>query len=77
MSSEIFEQKDFIDLAQKVAVLEERMETMNERYDKNLALLREDLAKREVESSKRELRIILTIIGLFVVGISVQLYLGS
>ena len=47
------------------------METMNERYEKNLALQHEDLAKREVESSKRELRIILTIIGLFVVGISV------
>ena len=46
------------------------METMNERYEKILALQRED-------SAKRELRIILTIIGLFVAGISVQLYLGS
>ncbi|MCY3674521.1 MAG: hypothetical protein OXH65_09120 [Paracoccaceae bacterium] len=41
------EQSDFTVLDRKIAVLEGRMETMNERYDKGWALLREDLAKRD------------------------------
>ena len=47
------EQNGLAALARQVAVLEERMETMNERYDKGWALLREDLAKRDVEMAKR------------------------
>ena len=48
------EQNGFAALARQVAVLEERMETMNERYDKGWALLREDLAKRDAELAKRD-----------------------
>jgi len=48
------EQEGLVELARKVAVLEERMETMNERYDKGWALLREDLAKRDTEMAKRD-----------------------
>ena len=51
------------------------METMNERYEKSLALLREDMAKSQMESdrwilgySKRDIRLILTIVGMLVVG---------
>ena len=48
------EQNGLAALARQVAVLEERMETMNERYDKGWALLREDLAKRDTEMAKRD-----------------------
>ncbi|MCY4292611.1 MAG: hypothetical protein OXC72_12765 [Roseovarius sp.] len=48
------EQNGLAALAWQVAVLEERMETMNERYDKGWALLREDLAKRDVEMARRD-----------------------
>ena len=48
------EQNGLAALARQVAVLEERMETMNERYDKGWALLREDLAKRDVEMARRD-----------------------
>ena len=48
------EQNGLVALARQVAVLEERMETMNERYDKGWALLREDLAKRDVEMARRD-----------------------
>ncbi len=41
-------------LARQVAVLEERMNTMDERYDKGWALLREDMAKRDAEAAKRD-----------------------
>ena len=48
------EQKNWKSLRLKVAVMEERMETMNERYDKGWALLREDIAKRDTEMAKRD-----------------------
>ena len=38
------------DLARRLAVLEERMKTMDERYDRGWALLREDMAKRDMDS---------------------------
>ncbi len=41
-------------LARQVAVLKERMNTMDERYDKGWALLREDMAKRDAEAAKRD-----------------------
>ncbi len=46
------EQKNGESLRLKVAVMEERMETMNERYDKGLALLREDNAKRDTTNTR-------------------------
>ena len=48
------EQKNWESMRLKVAVMEERMETMNERYDKGWALLREDMAKRDTEMAKRD-----------------------
>ena len=67
------------------------METMNELNDKNMALIRaemakdrediaksfEDIAKRDAEASKRELSMIITIVGLLVAGICVQIFLVS
>ena len=46
------EQKNGESLRLKVAVMEERMETMNERYDKGWALLREDNAKRDTTNTR-------------------------
>ncbi len=50
------EQDELVNLARQMAVLEERMETMNERYDKGWKLLEakmgEDRAKRDTEFSK-------------------------
>lgn len=46
------EQAGLEDLRIKVAVVEERMETMNERYDKGWALLREDNAKRDTTNTR-------------------------
>lgn len=48
------EAPDTHQLARQLAVLEERMSTMDERYDKGWALLREDMAKRDAEAAKRE-----------------------
>jgi len=47
-------QDGLVKLDRQVAVLEERMNTMNERYDKGWSLLREDLAKRDAELAKRD-----------------------
>jgi len=47
-------QTDHVDLALNLAVLVERMNTMNERYDKGWALLREDLAKQNTEMARRD-----------------------
>ena len=41
-------------IARHLAVLEERMNTMDARYDKGWALLREDMAKRDAEAAKRD-----------------------
>ena len=46
------EQAGLEDLRIKVAVVEERMETMNERYDNGWALLREDNAKRDTTNTR-------------------------
>ena len=56
-------------LARQFAVLEERMKTMDERYDKGWALLREDMAKRDAESAKRETRMLLAVAGLVSFGV--------
>ncbi|MCY3675334.1 MAG: hypothetical protein OXH65_05160 [Paracoccaceae bacterium] len=57
------EQDGLVDLTRQLAVLEERMETMNERYDKgwklleakmaeDTARLREDIAKRDTANTR-------------------------
>lgn len=58
------EQHERARLSERLAVLEERMETMNERYDKGWALLREDMAKRDAEAARRETRLLLAVAGL-------------
>ena len=45
------------------------MKTMDERYDKGWALLREDMAKRDAEAAKREIRMLLAIAGLVSFGV--------
>jgi len=55
---------DPVELNERMARLEERMNTMNERYDKGWALLREDMAKRET-------RMLLAVAGM--VGLAVTI----
>ncbi len=71
---------EIYELAKQLAVLEERMETMSERYDKGWALLREDIAKRDaeaakrdVEAAKRETRLILAMAGMIAAGVALLL----
>ena len=74
------ERIDLHDLNLNLAVLEERMKTMDERYDKGWALLREDIAKRDQtqgrdlallreEFVKRETRLLLAVAGLISFGV--------
>jgi len=58
------EPTDSPELNERMARLEERMNTMNERYDKGWALLREDMAKRET-------RMLLAVAGM--VGLAVTI----
>ena len=62
---------DIHDLARQVAVLEERMKTMDERYDKGWALLREDMAKRDAEAAKRETRMLLAVAAIIGLGVAI------
>ena len=64
------------DLTRQLAVLEERMKTMDERYDKGWALLREDMAKRDAEAAKRETRMLLAIAAMIGLGIAVLGFTG-
>ena len=48
------EAPDIHELDRGLAVLEERMNTMDARYDKGWALLREDMAKRDAEAARRD-----------------------
>ncbi len=57
------------ELARRLAVLEERMKTMDERYDKGWALLREDMAKRDAEAAKRDKDNLRWQIGLWVAAV--------
>ena len=59
------------DLAVKMAQLEERMKTMQAEYKTDIAMLAADNAKRAEEAAKRETRIILTIGGLIVAGVTI------
>ena len=58
-------------LARQVAVLEERMKTMQAEYKTDIGRLAEDMAKRDTETAKRETRIIVTMVGLFVAAVTV------
>ena len=59
------------ELARRLAVLEERMKTMDERYDKGWALLREDMAKRDAEAAKRETRMLLAVAAIIGLGVAI------
>ncbi len=67
-----------VELATKLAVLEERMKTMQAEYKTDIARLAEDNAKRDVEAAKRdadaakrETRLIVTIAGLLAFAVAV------
>ncbi|MCY4315954.1 MAG: hypothetical protein OXC66_07545 [Roseovarius sp.] len=61
------EQNGLANLTRQVAVLEERMNAMNDSYDKGWKLieaqLREDSAKRDAEMAKRETALTRWLIG--------------
>ena len=56
-------------LSERISVLEERMKTMDERYDKGWALLREDMAKRDTEAAKRDKDNLRWQIGLWIAAV--------
>lgn len=56
--------KDYADLAAKVAALEERMNTRQAEYKTDIARLAEDAAKRET-------RLIITMAGLVVAAVAI------
>jgi len=60
----------------KLAELEGRMNTMEERYDKGWALLREDMAKRDADAAKRETRMLLAIAAMIGLGIAILGFIG-
>jgi len=60
---------DSDDLRERMARQEERMNTMNERYDKGWALLREDMAKRDAESARRDKDNLRWVVSLFIAAI--------
>ena len=62
---------DSDDWRERMARLEERMNTMDERYDKGWALLREDNAKRDAESARRETRLVFCMIAIVGVGLTI------
>ena len=62
---------DLHDLRERLTQLEGRMNTMDERYDKGWALLREDIAKQETEAVKREKQQLLAIAGLIALATAV------
>ena len=64
-------------LARQVVVLEERTETMNERYDKGWALLREDLAKRDAELAKRDKNLSIQIYAVAFGIVAVMIVIGG
>ena len=55
--------RDDADSSRKIAVLEERMVSMQVRYEGALDRLRADLAQRDAELARRELRMTLTLLG--------------
>jgi len=59
------------ELALRLAVLEERMKTMQAEYKTDIARLAEDAAKRDAEAAKRETRLIVTIAGLLAVAVAI------
>ncbi len=60
-----------VEMAAKLAVLEERMKTMQAEYKTDIARLAEDNAKRDAEAAKRETRLIVTIAGLLAFAVAV------
>ncbi|MCY3983572.1 MAG: hypothetical protein OXE85_06610 [Roseovarius sp.] len=71
------EQNGLVALARQVVVLEERTETMNERYDKGWALLREDLAKRDAELAKRDKNLSIQIYAVAFGIVAVMIVIGG
>lgn len=63
---------DFHELEKKFAVLEERMNTHEARIDSTLNALRTDIERINTEASKRETRLILTLVGLIVGSVTIM-----
>ncbi|MCY4206929.1 MAG: hypothetical protein OXD29_03130 [Roseovarius sp.] len=71
------EQNGLVALARQVVVLEECTETMNERYDKGWALLREDLARRDAELAKRDKNLSIQIYAVAFGIVAVMIVIGG
>lgn len=59
------------ELARQIAMLEERMKTMDERHDKGWIFLRGDMVRRDAESAKRELPMLLAVADLVSFGVMI------
>ena len=59
------------ELARQLAVLEERMKTMQAEYRTDIARLAEDMAKHNVEAAKRETRMLLAVAAM--IGLAVAI----
>jgi len=59
------------DADRKLAVLEERINTMKAQSESAIDRLRADIAQRDAETARRELRIVLTVVG--AVGLAVAI----
>ena len=60
-----------LELAAKLALLEELMKPMPAEYKTDIARLAEDNAKRDAGTAKRETRLIVTIAGLLAFAVAV------
>ena len=56
---------------ERMARLEGRVNTMDERYDRGWALLREDNAKRDAESARRETRLVFYMAAIVGAGLTI------
>ncbi len=65
------------ELSERIARLEERMQTNQAEYKTDIARLAEDMAKRDVEAAKRETRLLLAIGAMLAVGFTALGFLFS
>ena len=63
------ETPDIHQVTRQVAVLEERMKTMQAEYRTDIARLAEDMAKRDASAANRETRLILAMIVIVSVAV--------
>ena len=74
---EMSEVPDNHELDKRLAVLEERMNTIQANLDKTLQEFKTDAEKRETAAEKRDKTLLITLIGLFGVSVTILgLWLG-